>query len=702
MDRIYNFLLNVGNTIRDGANFVITTTIVTLKRSRDENESQPPSSNPLADPQSHPLLLSRPPAPSPTTDEERPFKRRRLSSTTAPLASFAPPTLPAPPTPSAPPSTPFALRRSSSGLPDALQAPTPPDLAFTSRSRYNSAFAARPPLYPSARKHYISRLSGKTVYPRRSIGPPRLPLRSFMRSDAAVSKSPYSSSLLPPPSHLRGPHVGESRAGTGAHHIKRPSFLPPRPPLIKKRHSNSPSTRQRPNFFRSPTYQPQTAFQFSILRKPNALSPQVQPPAPRSPHPDIQAESSDSTDPERVLNENRMRQKATVTGECESKRQFEDIDFQIRQQDRSLKEQRSRRQSLQQTVISRLSQPRRAKSFNSSEKPPIQGPQYRVNYYEDVENDAFDWDEAHDHEAKCERHDQITVIGDHNRASDGPHQVFTSAFAPLTPIALRRLRHVFINKRYRYQQLNRIRGMVINAEDIYKLKPHCWLNDEIINSYFQLLVDRSERMVLARNRKLPNGLSNGSKLEGADVTAGGNRDLSSSDGFGNEVPQITYINSFFYAKLVSIKDRRAGSYSYDYSRIRRWTRKDNVFAYDIMLIPINVQNVHWSLGVINFKEKTVSHLDSMGGSDMLSVCDNLLRWVRDEAQDKGVKDFDPEAWRTAEVKVPQQNNSDDCGVFTCKFGDWVSRGWKQFTFTSEHMEYFRSRIAHELLMGRAS
>lgn len=701
MDRIYNFLLNVGNTIRDGANFVITTTIVTLKRSRDENESFPPVSNPLADPQSHPLLLSQPPTPSPTTDDERPSKRRRLSSTTAPAASFAPFTLPAPPTPSAPPSTPFALRRSSSGLPDALQAPTPPDLAFTSRSRYNSAFAARPPLYPSARKHYISRLSGKTVYPRRSIGPPRLPLRSFMRSDV-VSKSPNSTLALPPSSHLRSPHVGESKVGTGAHHIRRPSFLPPRPHLVKKRHPNSPSTRQRPNLFQGPTQQTKTAFPFSILRKSNAISPQAKPPAPTSPHQDIQAESSDSTDPERVLDENRMRQKATVTGECESKRQFEDIDFQIRQQDRSLKEQRSRRQSLQQAVISRLSQSRRAKSFDSSEKPPIQGPQFRVNYYEDVESNAFDWDEARDHEAKRERHDKITVIGDNNRASDGPHQVFTSAFAPLTPIALRRLRHVLINKRYRYQELNRIRGMVINAEDIYKLKPHCWLNDEIINSYFQLLIDRSERKVLAQNRRLPNnGLSNGGKLEETDVNAGGHRDLSSV-GFGSEVPKITYINSFFYAKLVSIKDRRAGCYSYDYSRVRRWTRKDNVFAYDIMLIPINVQNIHWSLGVINFKEKTVSHLDSMGRSDMLSVCDNLLRWVRDEAQDKGVKGFDPEAWRTVEIKVPQQNNSDDCGVFTCKFGDWVSRGWKEFTFTSEHMDYFRSRIAHELLMGRAS
>ncbi len=45
-----------------------------------------------------------------------------------------------------------------------------------------------------------------------------------------------------------------------------------------------------------------------------------------------------------------------------------------------------------------------------------------------------------------------------------------------------------------------------------------------------------------------------------------------------------------------------------------------------------------------------------------------------------------------------QDNGFDCGVFTCKTADFVSRG-ARLTFGQEHMPYFRRRIAAELLTG---
>ncbi|CAN8074298.1 unnamed protein product [Agarophyton chilense] len=119
-----------------------------------------------------------------------------------------------------------------------------------------------------------------------------------------------------------------------------------------------------------------------------------------------------------------------------------------------------------------------------------------------------------------------------------------------------------------------------------------------------------------------------------------------------------------------------------------------------MLIPINQQNLHWTLGIINFKDKIVAHLDSMGKGGSPEVRENLLRWVRDEAATKG-HEFKATEWSADDVVVPQQTNSDDCGVFLCKYADFLSRGWSDFTFSQDHMNYFRARMAHELLMKKA-
>ncbi|CDF37848.1 unnamed protein product [Chondrus crispus] len=160
------------------------------------------------------------------------------------------------------------------------------------------------------------------------------------------------------------------------------------------------------------------------------------------------------------------------------------------------------------------------------------------------------------------------------------------------------------------------------------------------------------------------------------------------------------MNSFFYTKLVRF-NRAKGCSVYEYKQVRRWTRQFDVFSYDVMLIPINQANTHWTLGVINFKDQTVEHLDSMGTGGLLKVREHLMSWVRDEAADKS-KPFSPNNWTMPPRDVPRQLNSDDCGVFLCKFADFISRGWQEFTFSQQHMNYFRSRIAHELLMERAT
>lgn len=122
-----------------------------------------------------------------------------------------------------------------------------------------------------------------------------------------------------------------------------------------------------------------------------------------------------------------------------------------------------------------------------------------------------------------------------------------------------------------------------------------------------------------------------------------------------------------------------------------------------MIVPINQQNLHWTLGVIDFRTKTVMHLDSMGTGGDPTVCQYLLNWVRDEANERGKQEeFIGKDWKAVEKMVPKQLNTDDCDVFLCKFADFLCRGWETFTFSQTQMKYFRARIAHELLMGKAT
>jgi sentrin-specific protease 1 len=110
--------------------------------------------------------------------------------------------------------------------------------------------------------------------------------------------------------------------------------------------------------------------------------------------------------------------------------------------------------------------------------------------------------------------------------------------------------------------------------------------------------------------------------------------------------------------------------------------------------------MHWTLAVVNFRDKRVEYYDSMGGGNA-ALLSFLLRWVVDEMQHKKGQVLDESEWETVAHgrNVPQQRNSDDCGVFMCKFADFLARG-AEINFTAAHMNYFRARMAHELMMKR--
>ncbi|XP_056588792.1 sentrin-specific protease 1 isoform X1 [Triplophysa dalaica] len=188
----------------------------------------------------------------------------------------------------------------------------------------------------------------------------------------------------------------------------------------------------------------------------------------------------------------------------------------------------------------------------------------------------------------------------------------------------------------------------ITRKDLLTLSSLNWLNDEVINFYMNLLVERS---------KQPN------------------------------LPSAYTFNTFFFPKL-----RSSG-----YSAVRRWTKKVDIFSVDIILVPIHL-GVHWCLSVIDFRKKTITYFDSMGGNND-EACSILAKYLKQESVDKRGKDLDTSEWTLRSKRrneIPHQMNGSDCGMFTCKYAEYITKD-RPITFTQKHMPYFRRRMVWEIL-----
>ncbi|KAJ0244372.1 Ubiquitin-like-specific protease 1A [Hirschfeldia incana] len=200
----------------------------------------------------------------------------------------------------------------------------------------------------------------------------------------------------------------------------------------------------------------------------------------------------------------------------------------------------------------------------------------------------------------------------------------------------------------------------ISVEKLRCLKPGQWLNDEVINLYLVLLKEREAREP-------------------------------------NKFIKCHFFNTFFFTKLV-----HSGT-GYNYSAVRRWTLMKKLGYHlidcDKIFIPIHM-NIHWTLAVINIKERKFQYLDSFKGREP-KILDALARYFADEVRDKNEVDVDVTQWRQEFVQdLPEQRNGFDCGMFMLKYMDFYSRGL-DLCFTEEHMPYFRVRTAKEIMQLKA-
>ena len=209
------------------------------------------------------------------------------------------------------------------------------------------------------------------------------------------------------------------------------------------------------------------------------------------------------------------------------------------------------------------------------------------------------------------------------------------------------------------QKLVDAHNIPITRKDLDTLRGLNWLNDEIINFYLQMIVERNKN---ADKEKYPNIPDNWAK--------------------------VYAMNTFFLPKL-----RTTG-----YSAIKSWTQKVDIFSFDKILVPVHL-DVHWCLAVIDLKKKGVYFYDSMG-SDKTDILKKLLEYLKQEHMDKKKSEFDTSGFKLQNVKdIPRQMNGSDCGMFTLKYAEYLSRN-ASITFTQEDMPYFRRRIVYEIVNNK--
>ncbi|GAQ85607.1 Ulp1 protease family protein [Klebsormidium nitens] len=198
-------------------------------------------------------------------------------------------------------------------------------------------------------------------------------------------------------------------------------------------------------------------------------------------------------------------------------------------------------------------------------------------------------------------------------------------------------------------------AVTISTTDLARLEPHEFLNDTLIDFYIKFLQVANL----------------------SDEHAG----------------RIHIVNSFFFKKLTETAQearKRGASGEEAFRRMNKWTRKVDIFLKDFVIVPVN-QSLHWSLAIIVYpgggdsingklagpwlgqRTPCILQLDSMAGGH--TNVEDLLRqyltelWLAthpDEERPKGnepLQQFSRTAMPFIQVKVPQQDNHCDCGLF---------------------------------------
>jgi sentrin-specific protease 1 len=209
----------------------------------------------------------------------------------------------------------------------------------------------------------------------------------------------------------------------------------------------------------------------------------------------------------------------------------------------------------------------------------------------------------------------------------------------------------------------------------------CWLNDELINFYMWMLSLRDD--------KLCNQSKNRTKSHFYDVSF---MSTFVEQGY-DRVKRSSYLVMLLIF-LITI--------------LNRWTHGKtiiNIFKRKKLFFPINVDNLHWVLVIVDIEKKVIEYRDSLEDADNLKASaymQYIETYLDFELKNRGNDEVISIEWlsKTWDKLLPQdtpkQNNGSDCGVFVCMYADYLLED-KVLAFTQGDMERTRSEMLYYIL-----
>ncbi|TGO32243.1 hypothetical protein BHYA_0336g00070 [Botrytis hyacinthi] len=187
-----------------------------------------------------------------------------------------------------------------------------------------------------------------------------------------------------------------------------------------------------------------------------------------------------------------------------------------------------------------------------------------------------------------------------------------------------------------------------------------WLNDEIINTYIEWVVEAANESAKEEARTF-----------GEPV---------------GKVPKFIAHNSFFYENL----DKKGPS-----STQRLMGRKKapgvSLLQVDTVFVPI-CRGSHWTVGVVRPMARTIEYFDSLQGSPKTFI--KLMRgWLKFQLG----ADYKEDEWKTPNTGCTRQMNGYDCGVFVCTNALCVALGVNTDCYNGTDMTTMRRNIAALLI-----
>jgi sentrin-specific protease 1 len=198
---------------------------------------------------------------------------------------------------------------------------------------------------------------------------------------------------------------------------------------------------------------------------------------------------------------------------------------------------------------------------------------------------------------------------------------------------------------FKLEHVNDKYKIEVDGSDIRRLKAGEWLNDRIINFYFQMIKEHS--------------LEKGIKV---------------------------YIFSTFFYHFLTLKGTHY---------ISRWTEDSDIFANDFIFIPIHLTN-HWVFCCVDLRRNEIEYYDSLKRKRE-GVIIRILEYLKFESKKR---EREKRRFKTYFRKnIPVQQNMDDCGVFVCMYSKNRVDD-RIISFQPEDIPKMRMMMVHEIFIGK--